>query len=261
MITWFQDLRYACRQLLKTPGFTIIAALTLAMAIGANAVVFSVLNALILHPLHVPDAETLYGIQHGIEASSYQSYPDYLDLRDRNRTFDGLTAFSGAQAGLDTGETSSRVWIYEVSGNYFDVLGIHPYLGRVFHASDEHGDNSAPYIVLSYAYWHTRFQDDPGVAGRTVQLNKHPFTIVGVTPPEFHGTLVFFNPDFFVPIVNQEQVEGENLLNTRGRRWIFMTMGHLKAGVTPPQAVADLNSIGTYLEKTYPKDDDQRSFA
>jgi len=258
--SFVQDVRFALRMLRKSPGFTTVAVVTLAMAIGANAVVFRVLNALILHPLHVPDAETLYGIQHGNEASSYQSYPDYLDLRDRNHSFDGLAAFSGAQAGLDTGENSSRVWIYEVSGNYFDVLRIYPYLGRVFHASDEHGANSAPYIVLSYAYWHTRFQDDPGVVGRTVQLNKHPFTIVGVAPPEFHGTLVFFNPDFFVPIVNQEQVEGENLLNTRGKRWVFMTMGHLKTGVSPAQAVADLNSIGTYLEKTYPKDDDQRSF-
>src|ERR1700719_3792433 len=254
------DCRYGLRQLRKNPGFTAVAIVTLAVAIGANAVVFSVLNALILHPLNMPDAESLYGIQHGNEASSYQSYPDYLDLRDRNHSFDGLAAYNAAQAGLDTGETSSRVWIYEVSGNYFDVLGIHPYLGRVFHASDEHGDNSAPYIVLSYSYWHTRFQDDPGVAGRTVQLNKHPFTIVGVTPPEFRGTLVFFNPDFFVPIVNQEQVDGENLLNARGKRWVFMTMGHLKAGVTAAQAIADLNSIGSYLEKTYPKDDDQRTF-
>ena len=144
-----------------------------------------------------------------------------------------------------------------MSGNYFDVLGIQPYLGRFFHASDEHGPNSAPYIVLSYAYWHSHFQDDRGVVGRVVQLNKHPFTILGVAPPEFRGTLVFFNPDFFVPIVNQEQVEGENVLNTRGKRWVFMVLGHLKAGVTPAQAVADLNSIGAYLEKTYPKDDDQ----
>src|SRR5712671_3857758 len=256
----FQDLRFGLRMLRKSPGFTAVAVLTLAMAIGANAVVFGVLNALILHPLNVPDAESLYAIQRGNEASSYQSYADYLDLRDRNHTFDGLAAVNGAQAGLDTGENSSRVWLYEVSGNYFDVLRIQPYLGRVFHASDEQGANSAPYIVLSYAYWHTRFQDDRGVVGRTVQLNKHPFTIVGVAPPEFHGTLLFFNPDFFVPIVNQEQVQGENLLNARGKRWVFMTMGHLKAGVTPAQAVADLNSIGSYLEKTYPKDDDQRSF-
>ena len=94
-----------------------------------------------------------------------QSYPDYLDLRDRNRSFDGLAAYTMVQAGLDTGENPSRVWLYEVSGNYFDVLRIQPYLGRFFHCSDEHGANSAPYIVLTYAYWHTHFQDDRGVRG------------------------------------------------------------------------------------------------
>jgi predicted permease len=255
-----RDLRFALRMLRRSPGFTAAAVVTLALGIGANAVVFSVLNALILHPLNVPQAESLYGIQHGNEASSYQSYLDYLDLRDRNHSFDDLAAFNGAQAGLDTGENSSSAWLYEVSGNYFDTLRIRPYLGRLFHSSDEHGANSAPYIVLSYAYWHTRFLDDRDVVGRTVQVNKHPFTIVGVSPPEFHGTLVFFNPDFFLPIVNQEQVDGENLLNARGKRWVFMTMGHLKAGVTTAQAVADLNLIGSYMEKTYPQDDDQRSF-
>src|SRR5208337_4574206 len=112
----------------------------------------------------------------------------------------------------------------------------------------------------SYALWHNHFQEDRGVVGRVVQLNKHPFTIIGVTPPEFHGTLLFFNPDFFVPIVNQEQVEGRNVLNARASRWIFMVMGHLKPEVTPAQAIADLNSIGSYLEKTYPKDDGQMTF-
>jgi len=261
MQTLWQDLRYAVRMLNKSRGFTAVAVLTLALGIGANAVVFSVLNALILHPLHLPHAESLYGIQHGDEASSYQSYPDYLDLRDRNRSFEDLAAYDAAQVGLDTGENTVRAWIVIASGNYFDALGLQPHLGRFFHASDEHGPNSAPYIVLNYEYWHTHFQDDRQVVGRVVQLNKHPFTIVGVAPPEFHGTLVFFNPAFFVPMVNQEQVEGENLLNVRGKRWVFMTMGHLKAGVTPAQAVADLNSIGSWLEKTYPKDDDRRTFA
>jgi predicted permease len=260
MQTLWQDLRYGVRMLLKNRGFTAVAVLTLALGIGANAVVFSVLNALILHPLHVPQAESLYGIQHGNEASSYQSYPDYLDLRDRNRSFDGLAAYDAAQVGLDTGENPARVWIVLVSGNYFDVLRLQPSLGRFFHASDEQGPNSAPYIVLSHDYWHTHFQDDRGVIGRVVQVNKHPYTIIGVAPPGFNGTLVFFNPGFFVPIVNQEQVEGVNDLNARGKRWIFMTMGHLKAGVTRAQAVADLNSIGSYLEKTYPKEDDQRTF-
>jgi len=260
MQTFWQDLRYAVRMLNKSRGFTAVAVLTLALGIGANAVVFSVLNALILHPLHLPNAESLYGIQHGDEASSYQSYPDYLDLRDRNRSFEDLAGYDAAGVGLDTGEYTVRAWILIVSGNYFNVLGIQPYLGRFFSASDEHGPNSAPYIVLSYEYWHTHFQEDRGVLGRVVQLNKHPFTIIGVAPPEFHGTLVFFNPAFFVPIVDQEQVEGANELNARGKRFVFMVMGHLKAGVTPAQAVADLNSIGSWLEKTYPKEDDKRTF-
>lgn len=256
----WQDLRYAVRLLTKNPGFLAVAVLTLAMAIGANAVVFSVLNALILHPLHVPDANTLYAIQYGNEASLQMSYPDYLDLRDRNRSFDGLAAFNIDHAGVDTGENPSRIWLTEVSGNYFDLLGIQPYLGRVFHASDEHGPNSAPYIVLGYSYWHTHFQDDRAVIGRVVQLSKHPFTIVGIAPPEFHGTLVFFDTDLFIPIVNAEQLDGGNDLDARGSRWVSMTLGHLKAGVSRTQAIADLNSIGSYLEKTYPKEDAQRTF-
>src|SRR5438876_9429953 len=146
MQTLWQDLRYAARMLTKSPGFLIIAVLTLAMAIGANAVVFSVMNALILHPLHVPNADSLYAIQHGNEHSMYESYPDYLDLRDRNRSFDGLAGFTIDQVGLDTGENPSHSWAYSVTGNYFDVLRIQPYLGRFFHESDEHGPNSAPYI-------------------------------------------------------------------------------------------------------------------
>ena len=255
------DCRYGLRQLRKNPGFTAVAVVTLAMAIGANAVVFGVLNALILRPLNVPQAESLYGLE--LNKWGWESYPDYVDLRDRNRSFDGLAAYNIAQTGLDTGENASPSWVYEVSGNYFDVLGIEPYLGRLIHASDEHGPNSAPYMVLTFAFWHSRFQDDPGVIGRIVQLNKHPFTIVGVAQRGFHGTFLFFSPDFFVPMVNQEQVSvvGANALNTRGTRWIFELIGHLKTGVTPAQAVADLNSVGSYLEKTYPKDDAKISFS
>jgi predicted permease len=258
--TCFQDLRYAFRMLRKSPGFTAVAVFTLALAIGANAVVFAALNALILRPLDVPQAQSLYGIERGMDHFPAQSYPDYLDLRDRNRTFDGLAAYNIGVAGLDTGESVFPDWVYEVSGNYFDVLGIKPYLGRFFHGSDEHGPNSAPYVVLTYAYWHSHFQDDRGVVGRTVQLNKHPFTILGVAPPDFHGTLMFLYPDSFVPMVNEEQIEGSSSLDARGNRWIFMCLGHLKPGVTTAQAVADLNSIGSDLEKAYPKDDGNMTF-
>jgi len=259
--TFVQDVRFSLRVLRKSPGFTFAAVFTLAMAIGANAVVFSMMNALILRQLKVPHAESLYAIQRGPDQAINHSFPDYLDLRDRNRSFEDLVAYNVNGAALDNGSNPSSVWLMETTGNYFDALGMQPYLGRFFHHSDEHGPNSAPYIVLTYSYWHSHFQDDRGVVGRVVQLNKRPFTILGVAPPDFKGTLLFLAPDFWVPIVNQEQVEGLNVLKERGNRGILMVMGHLKPGVTQAQAVADLNSIGSYLEKTYPKDDSHMTFS
>src|SRR5208283_2577667 len=141
------------------------------------------------------------------------------------------------------------------------ALKIQPYLGRFFHGADEHGPNSAPYLVLSYAYWHSHFQDDRNAVGRVVLVNKHPFTILGVAPPAFSGTLLFFIPDFWVPMVDQEQLQGMNVLGERGQRDIFMVLGHVKTGVTPAQAIADLNSVGAYLETTYPKTDTHMTFS
>jgi predicted permease len=253
------DVRFALRQLRKSPGFTITAVLTLTLAIGANAVVFGVLNALILRPLNVPQAESLFVIQHGSGGGSH-SYPDYLDLQQRNRSFDDVAVFAIRQSGLDTGKDPSNVWQYETSGNYFDVLRVHPYIGRFFHASDEHGPNSAPYVVLSYTYWHSHFQDDRTVVGRVVRLNRHPFTILGVAPPGFQGTILFFASDIFVPIVNHEQLSGEKLLNARASHWMFEMVGHLKPGVTPAQATADLNSVDSYLKKSYPKEEENASY-
>jgi hypothetical protein len=190
METLWQDVRFAVRMLNKNPGFTAVAVLTLAVAIGANAVVFSVLNGLVLRPLNVPDSQSLYAISRAYDGSTSESYANYVDLRDRNHSFDALMAHNIYQVGLDSGENASRAWVIEVSGNYFDGLRIQPYLGRFFHASDEHGENSAPYIVLTHAYWSSHFQADRGVVGHVVQVNKHPFTIVGVAPPGFRGTAV-----------------------------------------------------------------------
>lgn len=249
--TLLLDGRFAVRMLRKSPSFTAMAVITLALAIGANAVVFGVMDGLVLRPLNVPQAENLYGTAYG-QDPGFQSYPNYLDLRDRNHSFEDLAAFNFAFVGLDTGGNPSVAYGFATTGNYFDVLNVRPYLGRFFSPADERGPNSAPYLVLSYSYWHSRFQDDRDVIGRVVQLNKHPFTIIGVAPPEFRGTLMFISTDFFMPIVNQEQVGGQPL-NTRGTiHGIFEAFGHLKPGVNKAQAMADVDAVAAYLGKTYP---------
>ena len=255
----FSDLKLALRKLGKSPGFTLTAIATLALGIGANAVVFSVLNALVLRPVNVPQAQNLYTVQRFQYPS--QSYLDYVDLRDRNRTFESLVTYKlVGSVGVDTGGNPSTAWPYLTSGNYFDALEIHPYLGRFFHASDEKGVNSAPYVVLSYAYWHSYFHGDAGVVGRMVEINKHPFTILGVAPPEFRGTELFISPALWIPIIEQPIVEGQNSLQYRGDHSPFV-VGRLKPGVTATEAAADLNTLGAWLAKTYPSDDEGIKFS
>lgn len=187
--TFVQDARYSLRMLRKSPGFTIAAILTLTFAIGANAVVFGIMDGLILRPLHVPDVKSLLGTEYG-DDSGFQAYPNYLELRARNRSFQDLAAFNMVFVGLDTGKNPVSASGYATTGNYFDVLRLQPYLGRFFHAADEHGPNSAPYIVLTYAYWSSHFQADRSVLGRVIQLNKQPFTVVGVAPRGVPGDAV-----------------------------------------------------------------------
>jgi hypothetical protein len=240
-----QDVRFSLRMLRKSPGFTFSALITLALAIGANAVVFGLFDSLVLRPLNVPQSETLYGTQYG-DNPVWQSYPNYLDLRDRNRSFEELAAFNfDLGVGMDTGKDPVVTNGFATTGNYFDVLHIQPYLGRFFHASDEHGPNSAPFIVLTYAFWHTHFQDDRGVVGRTVRLDQHPYTIVGVAPPGFQGTLMFVSPDFFLPIVNQWQLGGGDPYDRSNTGGVFEEFGHLKPGVTPAQAISDVGAVSS----------------
>jgi predicted permease len=249
-----QDVRYGVRVLAKSPGFTAVAVLTLAVAIGANSVVFGVMNAMLLRPLDLPQAESLYSLQRVSDQKGDESYPTYLDLRERQRSFEDLAVDSGEQVAIDTGNGPARGWIQFVSGNYFDVLRIQPHAGRFFHSADEQGPNSAPYAVLTHGFWKTHFQEDPAVIGHVVRINKQPFTIIGVAPPEFQGPPVFFFPDMYVPIVNQAQISGTDLLHARNVRWIFQLVGHLKPGVTPEQATADVNAIGSWVTQTYAKE-------
>jgi predicted permease len=249
------DLRYALRQFIKHPGFAATAIVTLALGIGANVVVFSVLNALILRPLNVSNPQRLYNVEHKQHNSHFQSYPDYLDYRDRNSTFSGMVAYDTTKAAISTGKTATKNFGYFASGNYFDVLGVHPALGRFFHTNDEHGTGSAPYIVLSYDFWHSRFNGDPNIPGTTLDLNKHPFTVIGVASREFHGTEIFYWPDFWIPITSAPLIGySVHYLENRSTHnpWI---LGRLKTGVTAQQASDDLNAISRRLAELYPAAD------
>lgn len=251
-----RDLRFASRQLRRSPGFALTAIVTLALGIAANTVVFSVLDALLLRPLHVPQPQRLYLVEHREHASYWQSYPDYLDYRDANTGFSGLAEYLMTNTAVGIGNSAVKSYGYFASGNYFDVLGIQPSEGRLFHASDEHGPNSAPYIVLSYAFWKSHFNGDPGVVGTTVALNTHPFTIIGVAPADFHGTEIFFWPDYWIPTVSMTQLGYSAGIVTNRSTHNFWIIGRLKPGVTPQQAGDNLDAISRRLAQQYPDADD-----
>src|SRR5439155_1366084 len=249
-----RDLRYAGRQLRRSPAFTASALVTLTLGIGANVIVFSVLNALLLKPLDVPQPDRLYNVVHKEAGYDNQSYPDYVDFQTKNSTFSDMAAYRFEIAGFSAGNVAYQCSYYRVSGNYFDMLGVQPAQGRLFHASDEHGPNSAPYIVLSNDFWRSRLGSDPGLVGSKVEINKHPFTVLGVAPPGFHGIDAFLWPDFWMPIVESPDTEGSDFLSWRGSHNLWV-VGRLKPDVTPQQATDNLNAIATQMAGQDPADD------
>jgi predicted permease len=250
-----RDTRYAIRHSLRSPAFALTAIVTLALGIGANVVVFGVLNSLILHPLNVAGADRLFSVVQKQHGNDSQSYPDYLDFRTRNNTFSDIVAYKLYDAALSIHGVPKKSWFYEVSGNYFRMLGLRPQLGRFFDLNDEHGPNSAPYVVLSDSFWRDQFGGDPRVLGTTVDINKHPFTVIGVAPRDFHGTEVFFWPDFWVPMINEQQINGYEYLSQRKNHGLWV-IGKVRDGVTVSQATDNLNAIGAQLAKEYPDEDD-----
>ena len=250
-----RDIRYAGRQLRRSPGFALTEILTLALGIGANVVVFGVLNAMILRPLNVANPDRLFELAQQTHGDDNQSYPDYIDLKTRNSTFIDMAAYRFGYVGMSSDGNAQKTWEYEVSGNYFDILGVQPQLGRFFHASDEHGPNSAPYIVLSDHLWRTRFNADPRVVGTTVDLNKHPFTILGIAPKGFGGTEIFLWPEFWLPMINEEQIEGYSYLTKRANHGLFV-IGPLKAGIALRQAEDNLNAVAHQMTRENPTADD-----
>lgn len=253
------DVRYALRVLRKSPAFTLVALITLMLGIGANVVVFGVLNAVLLEPLAVSDPSNLYQVRHRTWMTGRlltTSYPAFQDFRERNTTFSGLAGVYGySGTTLRRGNTVVRLSGNEVTGNYFDLLGVRPQAGRFFHEAEEHGPGSAPYVVLSDDVWRRAFRSDPGIVGAVVDLDKHPFTVIGVAPASFHGLERFVWPDYWLPMVNEEQVEGHDYLRRRTAATVTV-IGRLKPGVTPQQATENLNGIAAELARQYPESDD-----
>jgi predicted permease len=248
------DLRYALRGLWKSPAFTLVALVTLMLGIGANVLVFGIVNAVLRHPLDVSDPQNLYQLRLKPWTSFKlltTSYPAYENLRRRNTTFSGMAGFDGfAEATLRWGNTVKSVTGYAVTGNYFDLLGVQPEVGRFIHEADEHGPNSAPYVVLSNNLWRSVFNADPGIVGTTLQLNKQQFTVIGVAPAQFHGTEKFERPDYWIPFVNWDQ----RFLQNRTSMTLTV-LGRLKPGVAPQQAAENLSAIAAQLAKEYPQTD------
>ncbi|HZR78802.1 MAG TPA: ABC transporter permease, partial [Chthoniobacterales bacterium] len=250
-----QDLNYALRRLLKAPGFASVAILTLALAIGANTTVFSVLNTLILRPLPVDRPQELVFFS-GRGGSQNQSYPNYRDFRDRTKTLSGLIAYRVAMIAMSHGGESSRVWGYEASGNYFQVLGIRPALGRFFTAAEDRNPGADPYLVLSYSSWQHRFGGDPNVVNKTVKINGLDYTVLGVAPKGFIGTELLYVPEFWAPMTMEAQLEpGNNWLNEHST-WDVWVLGRIKPGITRKQAQSEIDGIAAQLRREHPKEND-----
>ena len=257
MQTLFQDLRYGTRQLLKRPGFTFLAIVSMALGIGANTAIFSLVDTVVFRPLPVKnpsELQELYGTLNNGADISIQSYLNYKDYRDRNQVFSGLIAYRITVASLSHNGNNERVWGMLASGNYFDVLGVSPFLGRGFLPEEDQTPKSHPVTVLSYGCWQKRFGSDPSIIGKSVSFNNVAFTVVGVAPRGFFGTEVAFSPEMWVPMMMGPVIEpGSTWLEQRNSDNLFV-VGRLKPGVTKAQAEASLQAITKEMGKEYPAD-------
>ena len=254
MDTVLQNIRYALRQLRKYPGFTAIAVLTLAVGIGANACIFSLVNQILLKriPVAEPDrlvmlkfagSDTGHTSSYGGTSDLYFSYPMYRDLRDQNQVFEGMLAMFPAQVGVQWRNTPSLAKSELVSGNYFSLLGVKPELGRLFVPDDSAARGASPLVVLSYRYWTQHFASDPSVINQSLLVNGNAFTIIGVVQPGFNSVIGGTIPDIFVPITMKAQMTPQwDELEDRRSRWLNI-VARLKPGVSVQQAEAGITPL------------------
>jgi predicted permease len=258
--TW-QDLRYAVRVLAKSPGFTLVAVVTLALGIGLNTGIFTVMNAALLRPLPVEDPEelaTFRAVRDDGSSTTSLSYPDYVYYRDHNEVFSGMAVYGAVQLSWRRTESDELVHGYLVSGNYFEALGVEPVLGRGFLPEEDQTIGTHAVAVVSHEFWRQRLGADPAAVGRSLLLNGRDFTLVGVAPPGFRGTDITTAPDVWAPTMAQPLIRpGEQHL-TRGHHWMKI-IGRLRPGVSIEQAQANVDVMYAQMQREYPDEFDARS--
>ncbi|NIN73245.1 MAG: FtsX-like permease family protein [Gemmatimonadetes bacterium] len=263
MDTLLSDLRYAVRRLSQRPGFAAIALLTMALGIGANSAIFSIVNAVLLRPLPVESPDRLveiYSQEADDDVPVTQAYPDYLDIRARDDLFSGVTAYTADFFSVNLGTRSEVMFGESVTGDYFDVLGVPAAVGRTFISGEDDAVGAPPVVVISHGLWKRRFASDPRVLGQTLRIRGRPFEIVGVSPPEFKGLLMGFSAELWIPLsANASFAAAGAMLDDRDSRYLLIK-GRLRPGVTAEQAQAGLNVLAGQLAEAYPDSNEGRRF-
>jgi putative ABC transport system permease protein len=259
METFWQDIRYGTRTLLKSPGFAVVAVITLALGIGVNTAIFSIVNTLLLRPMPVKDPSQIYVLATDQNQATPQvlfSVPEFHDLQSQaKQVFSDTVAYSFGLDGMSTGGKAERILTEYVSGNFFTELGIKPALGRLILPSEGVTTMADPVFVLDYSYWKTRFGGDPGIIGKRVTLDGRPFIIVGVTSKDFPGINPLFRVHGYLPLgmIPMEGFPSDIMTNRQNRN--ILLLSRLRAGKTPQQAQAALDVISARLSDTYPKEE------
>ena len=264
-----QDLRYGWRMLRRSPGFSIVAVLTIALGIGASTAVFTVINTFFLNSVPIPAPSTLvalYAMPQNADPHANTPQPiSFLDLQDyqeKNKVFTNLAGYSSpTPISFSEGRNADRVFAELVTGNYFETLGIVPALGRFFSAQEDRVPGGDPIMVIGYGMWQRRFGGNPSVLGRVVYVNERPVTIIGVAPPSFKGINAIFGPDLWIPSMMAESMlpaPSHDALRQRSKP-LFTGIAKLRPGISMPQAEADLKTIAATLRSEYPDVDADRT--
>jgi predicted permease len=256
-----KDILYAVRGLIKRPVFTAVAVVTLALGIGANTAIFSLVNTVLLRSLPVAEPEQIVSvaIRGKNDSLAAFSYPNYIDFRDRNEVLSGLLVYRFVPLSLSRSGSNQRVWGYEVSGNYFDVLGVKAIKGRTFLPEEDRTPLTHPVVVLGFNSWQNRFGGDPDIVGKEILINNHSFRVIGVTADGFKGTEYVYSPEIFIPASMMAWAEpGSDGLTDRDQKGFF-GVGRLKTGVNAKQAEVSLNILAKQIAEQYPNENEGQS--